>query len=439
MVILKEYSGMTVARLARLMSTGVEMIVKLFFGPCLLLLACTALGQSHPRFQADGPHNEVTISFEDTPVRDAFRQLFANRYSVLVYPEIGGLVTGQYKDLDFEGVVQAICIQVDATYWVHDGMYQIVGKDFRQPRGTFNGFVSPEVTVFLDKIPTAAAFRWVLNTLSDGPVAIDNRLTGTVTASEQFSSPEDAISWLCGEVGARVTISNGRYVVAPVDSSADWRDIQVNLREDHAYIRDALRALFRQINVNYSIAPEVQGVISCDLKGNADEVLWRVLEAEHAYFRTESGVVEILHEPNPPQPQVEASKQPPAPIKPPIDIPMSFHKVFTPPDLNFVNAKVEAVLAKFFTRTAQHYILKDHVPANVTLDLSKLPFDQALNRISRSTGLGVQYTNDVFVFRLPSFRGGFVPPGIVVRGGPDDFIYNMIRPVSNDGWVRSNP
>jgi len=63
-----------------------------------------------------------------------------------------------------------------------------------------------------------------------------------------------------------------------------------------ADVRDALRALFRNVNVNYSIAPEVQGTVTVSLKNVLFETALRyILGQVDATYRIESGVYQIVH------------------------------------------------------------------------------------------------------------------------------------------------
>src|SRR5690242_19366666 len=66
-----------------------------------------------------------------------------------------------------------------------------------------------------------------------------------------------------------------------------------------ADVRDALRALFRNVNVNYSIAPEVQGTVTVSLKNVLFETALRyILTQVDATYRIESGVYQIVHREN---------------------------------------------------------------------------------------------------------------------------------------------
>ena len=65
-----------------------------------------------------------------------------------------------------------------------------------------------------------------------------------------------------------------------------------------ADIREALKTLFRQVDANYSILPEVQGTVTINLKNARFElVLQNLLNQVNATFRYEAGVFVIVPRP----------------------------------------------------------------------------------------------------------------------------------------------
>lgn len=89
------------------------------------------------------------------------------------------------------------------------------------------------------------------------------------------------------------------FATAPVRAMAQddsQTKIIPSLELDQADVRDALRALFRNVNVNYSIAPEVQGTVTVSLKNVLFETaLQFILKQVDATYRIESGVYQIIH------------------------------------------------------------------------------------------------------------------------------------------------
>ncbi|HVT11159.1 MAG TPA: hypothetical protein VHE55_02750 [Fimbriimonadaceae bacterium] len=65
---------------------------------------------------------------------------------------------------------------------------------------------------------------------------------------------------------------------------------------DSVDVREALRALFKSVGVSYSIAPEVQGTVTVNLKNvRFDTALQNILKQVDATYRVEGGVYQIIH------------------------------------------------------------------------------------------------------------------------------------------------
>src|ERR1044072_4814406 len=64
---------------------------------------------------------------------------------------------------------------------------------------------------------------------------------------------------------------------------------------DSVDVREALRALFKSVNVSYSIAPEVQGTVTVNLKQvRFDTALQNILKQVDATYRVEGGAFQII-------------------------------------------------------------------------------------------------------------------------------------------------
>ncbi|MFI5384870.1 MAG: hypothetical protein ACHQ50_02010, partial [Fimbriimonadales bacterium] len=64
---------------------------------------------------------------------------------------------------------------------------------------------------------------------------------------------------------------------------------------DSVDVREALRALFKSVGVSYSIAPEVQGTVTVNLKNvRFDTALQNILKQVDATYRVEGGVYQII-------------------------------------------------------------------------------------------------------------------------------------------------
>lgn len=88
------------------------------------------------------------------------------------------------------------------------------------------------------------------------------------------------------------------FVLAPVRSYAQTdvgSTIIPSLEYQQADVREALRALFKNVGVSYSIAPEVQGAVTVSLKNvSFDTALQNVLRQVDATYRIEAGVYQIV-------------------------------------------------------------------------------------------------------------------------------------------------
>jgi hypothetical protein len=68
-----------------------------------------------------------------------------------------------------------------------------------------------------------------------------------------------------------------------------------SLELDSADVREALRALFKNVGVSYSIAPEVQGTVTVSLRNvTFDAALQNILKQVNATYRVEGGIYQIV-------------------------------------------------------------------------------------------------------------------------------------------------
>ncbi len=89
------------------------------------------------------------------------------------------------------------------------------------------------------------------------------------------------------------------FTLAPVKSYAQQQDpanqIIPSLELEQADVREAIKILFRNLNVSYSIAPEVQGTVTVSLRNVPFETaLQNILKQVNATYRVEGGVYQII-------------------------------------------------------------------------------------------------------------------------------------------------
>jgi hypothetical protein len=94
-------------------------------GMLLLGVAAPVMAQNDPRDQ-----NIPSIELQEADIRDALKILFKNvGVSYTVANDVQGTVTVSLRDKPFETVLQALLRQVDATYRVEGGIYNIIKKE----------------------------------------------------------------------------------------------------------------------------------------------------------------------------------------------------------------------------------------------------------------------------------------------------------------------
>ena len=96
-------------------------------------------------------------------------------------------------------------------------------------------------------------------------------------------------------LGAMLAI--GMLAGAPVKAMAQDVGGQIipSLELDSADVREALRALFKNVGVSYSIAPEVQGTVTVSLRNVTFEAaLQNILKQVNATYRVEGGIYQIV-------------------------------------------------------------------------------------------------------------------------------------------------
>ncbi len=97
-------------------------------------------------------------------------------------------------------------------------------------------------------------------------------------------------------IGAMLAI--GILAGAPIKAIAQQDpsgQIIPSLELDSADVREALRALFRNVGVSYSIAPEVQGTVTVSLRNVTFEAaLQNILKQVNATYRVEGGIYQIV-------------------------------------------------------------------------------------------------------------------------------------------------
>ena len=93
-------------------------------------------------------------------------------------------------------------------------------------------------------------------------------------------------------LGILIVGGTSRLALAQEDIS---QKMVPSLELEQADVREALRALFKNVSVSYSIAPEVQGSVTANMRNvSFQTALQNVLRQVDATYRVEGGVYEII-------------------------------------------------------------------------------------------------------------------------------------------------
>jgi len=152
-------------------------VVKVLAGA---LLAFGIWAAPAPIAAQEDPSNVMIESLEldQADVREALKILFKNvsNVSYSIAPEVQGLVTVSLKKVRFETALQNILKQVDATYRVEGGVYQIIKREEIAPPTT--GAEAPTTTAARNPVRR-------LKIRSADPLYIMLMLSGTQSTSIQ--------------------------------------------------------------------------------------------------------------------------------------------------------------------------------------------------------------------------------------------------------------
>jgi len=124
------------------MKLNTKLALAAVFGATLFCaLPSSALAQDDP-----SQKNIPSLEYEQADVREALRALFKNvGVSYTIAPEVQGTITVSLKNVTFETALQNITRQVDATYRIEGGIYQIVRREV-DATGTQTGEVPTVAT-----------------------------------------------------------------------------------------------------------------------------------------------------------------------------------------------------------------------------------------------------------------------------------------------------
>jgi len=285
------------------------------------------------------PGHDFTV--DKVEARLAFRKLF-DLYgkSFSISPDVVGSISLFAHNVTFDQALQNMAKQVNARFKIDDGIYVITGRSLEasgqpmSPRpGEIYGSVSSgrmnlsatsgahdRMQLKLEKADVREALRKVCE-MAHVSYAIDPLVQGEVTLDLKNVTFESSLQNILHQVDATYLVENGVYIIGKrinqrigVPGSPDRRPFdptlppgfqrgttasgsreQLQLDANQADVRQILRKVFQNANVSYSIAPEVQGIVTISLRNVTLEVaLQNILRQVDATYRVESGVFEII-------------------------------------------------------------------------------------------------------------------------------------------------
>lgn len=364
-----------------------------------------------------------TLRFNRVEVREALRKIFNGRGSFVLDPKVHGKVSGTVSSASPEEVA-TLAHQVHAMTRVVEGVVVVIPAEPGKPAQK----ESDRTIVFsFQNVPLAAAVHAL--SLTNARAAVETRAEGNVVLAGSFPAFDEAIRAVVDSAHAALVIAGSKYTVVDLSqwTDLDWRSTHVALALTQADIRDALRQLFRQVNVNYTVAPDVQGAVSCDLHGPFYEVLTRLLAAVNCYYEMQSGVIQInaIGRTGPPPRAVN----PPVVPQPVVNIPDKFRNVIVPPRWAFKDVPLAQAVRQLFARLALRYQASTPLTGKVTADLGGLPLGKAMEKLLEKKAVQLDWTGDEFIFK-PAF---VIPRGISLGGGPQDWM--LLKRHDPVGWV----
>jgi hypothetical protein len=210
-----------------------------------------------------------------------------------------------------------------------------------------------------------------------------------VTASLKDVTFDTALQNLLRQVDATYRIEGGVYNIilrVPDEPTID------NLLYENADIREALQGLFRKVGVSYTIAPEVQGLVTCSLSNvSLSTALSQLLRPVGATWLVEGGIYRIVR-----RDALAAATTPPA-------VGSSRHGMVSPrlnlpaPSLGGGPVTASDAFKKLLTAAKVRYAIQEGLSMKVLVNFSGLKIGQALTALKAATGASVRLVSGCYV------------------------------------------
>lgn len=267
------------------------------FAGCLVI-AVAVLGVSFGIGSAQGGLQEraarvIDLELNELEIGKAVAYLFAKvngRY--VLAPDVKGITTVSLRQVPFEGALANVLKQVNATWRVRDGVYEIVSKplaeeiDWARHEMELNQQYGEEIrTVLARLMPSKMSYS--ISPQLKGRIKLDEKDLRGLTF-------EAALQRVLSQVGGTCRVVDGIYEFLP-SQRQDAGQKLVNISFQGEDVRDAIRKLFRSVDIPYSVAVEIRGTVTVDFKNvPLNQALATMLSQVNATYQVEGGVYQIV-------------------------------------------------------------------------------------------------------------------------------------------------
>lgn len=264
------------------------------FAGCLVI-AVAVFGLSFGTGRAQGGLQEpaahvIDLELSDLEIGKAVAYLFAKvngKYSLA--PDVKGVTTVSLRQVPFESALANVLRQVNATWRIRDGVYEIVLKP--QPEIDWARVAAEEKEARGEDAVEVIARLYKNAGVS---VEISPDVKGRIRLNENDLKSltfEAAIHRVLKQANATYLVEGGVYKIVP--QSAGQKIVSFEFKNED--VRDALRQLFLSTDITYSIGVEVQGTVTATMKNVPfDTALANILKQVDSKFLIEGGVYQVV-------------------------------------------------------------------------------------------------------------------------------------------------
>lgn len=255
-----------------------------------LVMLCAASLSSVSAAQAL-KHNIDRIELSRAPVEAALREIFQDKASFILSPEVKGQITATFNKIAAEKALLAVLRSAKATYRIEDGIYYIepaveVALPFSRPLSM--EFKNADVRTAVKDVMMASRATYT----------IAPEVQGHVTLSLNGDGFADALDKILEQVGATYSMEGGVVNIRLKDQPTHpglGENTSVSLDVSAADVNSALRVMLLGKPISYTISPEVQGTVTARFQSiRLEDALMKLLKQVNATYRVDGGVYQIV-------------------------------------------------------------------------------------------------------------------------------------------------